>query len=161
MDKYQDKKCFIYARKATKEQTQTDEEAVADQMQQLQKLAKEKGISVTHTFIEVDSGCDKNRKQLQKMLELLKTSDTKIVLCTSIDRLSRDFSFIAKIDQLLKTNQVILMTPDYTYGESAVSDFKWDVSAYFAKAFSNQLSERIKAGIRRKREREAVAKVTI
>ena len=147
MNKVVNDKCFIYARKAVKEQNQSDEEAVADQTEQLKKLAKERGLTITHAFIEVGSGSDGRRKELTKMLNMLKTGETKIILCTNIDRFSRDYNLIVQLDKLFKANKVVLVTPGFTYGMSSKSDFEWDTYVYFSKMYKQMLSDNTKRGI--------------
>ena len=147
MKKVVNSKCFIYASKATLSLNQSEREAVADQIEQLKKLAKGKGLVITQTFIDAASGSDYKRKELRKMLNLLQTGDTKIVLCTSIDRLSRNYVFLSEMDHLLKEHEVALITPNYVYGESSVSDFKWEVFAFFAKSYRQMISESTKRGI--------------
>lgn len=156
MKKVVNNKCFIYARKAVKEQNQSDAEAVADQIKQLKKLAKEKDFTITQSFIEVGSGLNNKRKELTKMLNLLKTGDTKIVLCTNIDRFSRDYNLIVHLDELLKANKAVLITPEFTYGVNSKSDFEWDTYVYFSKMYKQMLSEHTKRGIAQAKAKKVI-----
>ncbi len=142
MKKVVNNKCFIYARKAVKEQNQGDKEAVADQIAQLRTLAKEKNLTIARIFAEVGSGMDSKRKELTKMLNLLKTDDVKIVLCSNVDRITRNYQSLVVIDAALKKSGAIIMTPDYQYGANNEEDMRWDLQLCLAKAYQERLKEK-------------------
>ena len=156
MNKVVNDKCFIYARKAVKEQNQSDEEAVADQLEQLRKLAKEKNLTVTHTFIEIGSGSGNKRKELSKMLNKLKAGDTKIMLCINVDRVTRDYQSLVNIDVALKETGAVIMTPDYQYGADNREDMRWDLQVCLAKAYQERLKEDVRLATANARAKKAI-----
>ncbi|KKU91377.1 MAG: resolvase domain-containing protein, nonfunctional [Microgenomates group bacterium GW2011_GWA1_48_10] len=156
MNKVVNNKCFIYVRKAVKEQNQSDEVAVADQITQLKKLAKEKKLSIAHIFIEIGSGIGIKRKELKKMLKRLKTDNIKVVLCSNPDRITRDYKDLAVIDTTLREAGAVIMTPDYQYGANSRNDLRWDLQVFLAKAYQERLREDVRLATANVKAKKAI-----
>lgn len=147
-------KAAIYARCSTSEMRQD----VDVQLAELRRYCQAYGWSWDE-YSEYDSGFRGEQPKLKTLLEKIRRKEYGVLLVYSLDRFSRQHP--SKVNSWL--DQIV-----YQFGCRFVSvsegldskdEMKWHVVrplfSYFANVFSRNLSEKIKAGIRTKREKGA------
>tara|TARA_B100002003_G_C13993613_1_gene479981 strand:- start:358 stop:879 length:522 start_codon:yes stop_codon:yes gene_type:complete len=141
----------FYVRCSTNETKQD----VNNQLKPLRDLASAMNLEVFKEYIDYASGGDSNRPQFQQMLEDAKRRKFSIILIWSLDRFSRE-GILNTLSYLrtLKDNGVALKslqeswldTSDEGIGELLISILSW-----VAKQEKKRLSERVKAGLKGKK----------
>lgn len=145
-------KTLIYARCSTDEAHQD----VEVQLKELRRYCDHHGWSYDEVS-EYGSGYKGDQPKLKEKLGDIKLGHYKIMLVWSMDRFSREHP--RKVDELL--NQIV-----YDYGcrfiamadsIDSADEMKWHIMrhmlTYFANIYSRKLSERVKAGIARAKEK--------
>lgn len=103
------KTCYIYARTAT--DTISDKgTSLERQIAECQKYAEKYDIKVLEIFAETASGVDFKRKELQRLLRACENNPTDAVLIIDTDRLSRGVKDFAKIYQILRNQNIQLIS---------------------------------------------------
>ena len=145
-------KALIYARCSTDEAHQD----VEVQLKELRRYCEHHGWSYDEVS-EYGSGYKGDQPKLKEKLEQIKLGHYGIMLVWSMDRFSREHP--RKVDELL--NHIV-----YDYGcrfiamadsIDSADEMKWHIMrhmlTYFANIYSRRLSERVKGGIARAREK--------
>lgn len=141
----------IYARCSTNETRQE----IDNQLIPLRKLGEALNLDVQKEYIDYASGGDSNRPQFQNMLTEARQHKFDIILVWALDRFSREgilntLSYL----QTLKQNNVALKslqeswldTRDEGMGLLLIAIFSW-----VAQQEKKRISERIKAGLKNKK----------
>jgi len=147
-------KVLIYARCSTDEAHQD----VEVQLKELRRYCEHHSWSYNEVS-EYGSGYKGDQPKLKEKLEQIKLGHYGVMLVWSMDRFSREHP--RKVDELL--NQIVY---DYKCRFIAMADsidsadeMKWHIMrhmlTYFANIYSRKLSERVKAGIARSKEKGA------
>mgnify|MGYP001609998614 CR=1 FL=1 len=144
------KSCYIYARVATEIQ-QKRGDSIEAQIKSLKNLAEDKNLAVKRVYWEVKSGIDKNRPELSKMLKSIKENKAKAILCTSLDRLSRNIEDLTNILKLAEEKRVRIVTPSRVYGYHTDGSFSNEILSLFSGYQKRMLSERVKRGVQLKK----------
>ena len=145
-------KALIYARCSTDEAHQD----VEVQLKELRRYCEHHGWSYDE-ISEYGSGYKGDQPKLKEKLKQIKLGHYGIMLVWSMDRFSREHP--RKVDDLL--NQIVY---DYKCRFIAMADsidssdeMKWHIMrhmlTYFANIYSRRLSERVKGGITRAKEK--------
>ena len=82
-------KYFIYARKSS-ESEDRQVQSIQDQVDELQKLAKNNDLTVVNIFSESKSAKAPNRATFNEMIERIKKGEANGILCWKLNRLARN-----------------------------------------------------------------------
>ena len=142
----------IYARVSTDEQT-TD-----NQVPVLQEFADRQGWKVVKIYTEEASAWRAgHQKQLKELITRASYHDFDIILVWSLDRLTRQG--IGSIMQLVNTFKlygcrVVSQQESWTQqSDGMMADLLYAITAWVAKFESERRSERIKAALKRKKDK--------
>ena len=146
------RKAAIYARCSTDEKQQD----VEVQLAELRRYAQAFGWPYEEVW-EYESGFRGEQPKLKALLDRIRRQEFDTLLVYSLDRLSRQApSKINRLlDELVERDGCRFISR--LEGIDSENELTWNVVrpifAYFANLFSRNLSEKIQAGIRHKRER--------
>ncbi len=145
-------KALVYARCSTDESRQD----VEVQLKELRRYCDQQGWQYDEVA-EYGSGYKGDQPRLKEKLEEIRRGAYSVILVWSMDRFSREHP--RKVDELL--NRVV-----YDYhcrfislgdGIDSADEMKWHIMrhmlTYFANVYSRRLSERVKGGIQRAKEK--------
>ena len=141
----------LYVRCSTDESRQD----VNNQLVPLRKLAEALNLKIVKEYIDYASGGNSNRPQFQQMLQDAKQHNFDMVLVWALDRFSREgilntLSYLRTLKQhnvaLKSLQESWLDTRDEGMGELLIAIFSW-----VANQEKKRISERIKAGLRGKK----------
>ena len=105
------KKCIAYYRVSTKKQGSKGY-GVDAQKETVMNFIEGQGCELVDEFVEVESGRNDNRKQLNKAIKVCELMNAKLVVA-KLDRLSRDVAFIATLMNS-KVKFVVAEMPEMT-----------------------------------------------
>lgn len=144
-------KALIYAR-ASAEEAATNSQAIQKQIATCYEYASRNGYEVEGVFKEVASGGNDDRIELLNLINHVTDSKGVIsaVLVSSFDRLTRNIINFVHVNDMFQGLgiEVITATPSET---DAASRLLKNMLMAFAKFEKEVRSERIRQGIRRKR----------
>ncbi len=130
--------CAIYARFSTDKQ---NERSVDDQVNLCAERARREGWTVDEVFSDFAiSGATRNRPGLKALLEAVDRFD--IILCESIDRLSRDQEDIAYIFKIVRYADARLVT----LSDGDVSEIHIGLKGTMAALFLKDLGDKVRRG---------------
>ena len=138
-------RAWIYARSASGDAT-----AIERQIAKLSAFAEQRGYSVVGISHEGGSGSDFNRPILNDLARLT-TNETDIVLSTELSRIGRDLIKTGNFVHRLQARGVQVVTLTGSFDDKVVQTFRDLLSEYASKV----RSDKIKAGLRRRKERLA------
>lgn len=146
-------KAVIYARCALQEK---DENTIKKQINECLKYAKENKITIIGKYIDNGfSGTNGNRPEFQKMVKDSKNKKFQAVIVYQLDRFARNRYDSANYQYKLKQNGVKVISTRENLLENASGILMQSVLESMAEYYSQELSQKIKAGIaRKKKERE-------
>lgn len=146
-------KAVIYTRVSTNEQTT---------QRQVNDLSKVQGFDVVKTFSENVSGFSKSmddRKGLQDMLRYVRKNDVKCIMVSEVSRLGRNTLECLNLIKEMEDQGICLYIHNLgcTLGKDSGQDSIFTkliitIMADLARMESEQLSQRIKSGIRNRKE---------
>lgn len=145
-------KAVIYARCSTNENRQDTE----NQLQELRRYCQAFGWTFDEVS-EYDSGFKGTQPKLQAVLERIRRKEYDVLLVYSLDRFSRQAP--SKVNRLLDTivEQDGCRFITRQEGIDSENELIWNairpLFSWFAFVYSRNLSDRIKAGIKTKREK--------
>jgi DNA invertase Pin-like site-specific DNA recombinase len=142
----------LYARVSTKDKGQDTE----NQLAQLREFATKQRWTVSNEYVDRESGGTDDREQFQKMFEDASQRKFDILLFWALDRLSRE--------GVLETLQHLNRLTGYGVGYCSFTEQYFDSCGIFkdavisiiatvAKQERVRLSERVKAGLERSRQK--------
>ena len=145
------KKVVTYSSVTSKDQAKAGYSLEA-QLEQLRKFAEENNLEIIKEFSDVASAYETDRERFNEMLEYLDGSkDCKTILVTKIDKLCRDIETYAKFENYSVVS--IAEGSDKRIHQLLIG---------MAKQYSKHLSQRIKAGMqKRKEEKEKKVELTL
>ena len=149
-------KALVYARCSTDESHQD----VEVQLKELRRYCDHQGWSYDEES-EYGSGYKRDQPKLLDKIEQIKLGHYGVIIVWAMDRFSREHP--RKVDELL--NRIVY---DYKCrfislgdGIDSGDEMKWHIMrhmlTYFANVFSRRLSERVKGGIQRAKEKGTYA----
>lgn len=145
-------KAILYSRCSTDE-TRQDTDV---QLKELRRYAEAYGWEYDE-ISEYGSGFKGEQPKLKEIIEKIRLKHYSILLVYSLDRFSREHpkKVNALLDQIVYDHQCRFVS--LKEGIDSQNEMIWHVVrplfSYFANVFSKQLSEKIKAGIRNKKEK--------
>jgi len=143
-------KAIILARVSTEEQKEAGNSLPA-QIARLENYCKQKGFQITKTYSFDESAYKTKRDDFDKILDYLKSTKEKIVVCfDKVDRFSRnvfdkrvatlyDLAMQDKIELHFASDNLII-TPDI----SATEKFHFGINLGLAKYYSDAISDNVK-----------------
>lgn len=102
---------ILYVRKSRSVEGHTIEEDLEKQRVNLLSMAEIKGYKVLEIFEEIGSSIDAERKQFNKMIEMIEKGDVHVVIISAIDRIARSLGIFERFLQVCKDNEVLIETP--------------------------------------------------
>jgi DNA invertase Pin-like site-specific DNA recombinase len=140
----------LYVRVSTKEQT------VENQERELRAWAGRLGLEVAAVYRETASGARADRAQLGELLAAAHRREFDTLLIWALDRLSREgIGALARYMEQLRTAGIRVLSHQEPWLDTAgpVSDLLVAVFGWVARQERQRLSERVRAGLARARER--------
>lgn len=143
---------LVYVRKSS-ESEDKQMASIDNQLEVLQKLIAEKGLTVLETFTESQSAKKPGRKEFNRMLSLInKRDDIKGIVCWKLNRLSRNPVDSGTLQWLIQSGKIEeIVTPSHIY-QDADSDFVMAIEGAQANRFIRDLREDSERGVQRKIE---------
>lgn len=137
-------KCVIYARA----QHQGMKASVNYQIKDMEDIAIRENFEVIKVFIDYGSANSTQRKGFKKMIELLSKGKAQVILCTSLDRLTRSFRTFLPIADLVENKNVEIGTLNGRYCRNDINLYS---QMMMIKGIYAYHSESTKRGIARAR----------
>lgn len=145
-------KYFIYARKST-DREDKQIASIEDQIFEVQKIAKDKGLNIIDIISESKSAKEPGRIHFNEMLKRIHKGEAQGILCWKLNRLARNPVDGGQISWMLQQG---ILSHIQTYGrEYRPSDnvIMMQVEFGMANQYVKDLSVDTKRGMRRKAER--------
>lgn len=136
---------FIYLRKSREDTDKKD--TLENHRKILIDLCNQNNWSY-EIFEEIKSSNSlENRTEIKRMLQLIEQGKCKRVVVMALDRLSRDKTDSAKIEEILVKNKVPLVTPNNTFNWDNESDFMLsDFESLIARSEYRLIKKRMAIG---------------
>lgn len=135
----------VYIRKSREDEGQ---EALMRQQEVLIELCENNNWNY-ELFVEVGSSQDLDRFELQRMLSKIKHFEFDAVVCSDLDRLSRNTGHFGQIKEILINAGVFVVTPSRHYDFSNnEDDFVSDIFSVIAKQEYQTIKKRLIRGSR-------------
>ena len=133
----------LYARVSTKDKGQDPEM----QLHELQAVAKQRGWVVVDTYVDTGwSGRKERRPELDRMLDDMKRGRFQLIAVWKLDRLGRSLQHLVKL-----LDGFVSLRDAGIDSTSATGRLMFQIIGAFAEYESNLISERVTAGIARRR----------
>jgi site-specific DNA recombinase len=145
-------KAAIYCRVSTDNQ-EREGTSLQTQLENCLTYCQGKGYDVSYRFSEAYSGLSLERPELDKLRELVRTEAIDIVVCYSLDRLTRDPGHGVIITQELEKHRVTLEAVTEDVDNSELGKLISYIRGYASKVEALKIKERTMRG-KRARARE-------
>lgn len=146
---------IILARVSTEEQKEAGNSLPA-QLARLERYAEGRRLNVIKRLDFDESAWKEERKEFEKVVEILKSSKEPMALCCDkIDRLIRNFTKdLATLEELRKSGKIELHFPSdniILHKDSPASDlFRFHIGVGLASYYSNTISDNVKRAYEQK-----------
>jgi DNA invertase Pin-like site-specific DNA recombinase len=141
---------YGYARCSTNESRQD----IDRQIRELQKL----GIKKTKVYLEYESGTKTDRKEFNRLLEIIKEGDT--IAATEVSRLTRSTKQLCEIIDFAKDRKLELIigtfTVDCRKDLDPMTDGMLKMMGVFAEMERNMISQQVRSGMENAKAKGAV-----
>jgi len=137
----------IYCRVSTDNQ-EREGTSLQTQLENCLKYCQEKGYDVSHRFSEAYSGLSLERPELDNLRELVRNKEVDVIVCYSLDRLSRDPGHGVIITQELEKHGVRLETVTEDVDNSELGKLISYIRGYASKVEAQKIRERTMRGKR-------------
>ncbi|MFC1870600.1 recombinase family protein [Chloroflexota bacterium] len=142
-------KAAIYCRVSTDNQ-EREGTSLQTQLENCVTYCQNKGYDVSYRFSEAYSGLSLERPELDKLRELVRTEAIDVVVCYSLDRLTRDPGHGVIITQELEKHRVTLETVTEDVDNSELGKLISYIRGYASKVEAEKIKERTMRGKRAK-----------
>lgn len=139
------KKYFAYYRCAAGKQGQ-ETEGVERQEKAILGYARDYNLNIAKIFKDFGSGIDADRPSFKEMITRLENGECNGIICTSVDRLTRNALTLAQLLKLMEEKDIEIVTPERTYKKTKEDQLALSVMVSFAEFYAKTLAERIKTG---------------
>lgn len=139
------KNCIIYTRVSSEEY----DFGLHAQEEILRKYASENNLIVGKVIRDVGSATKSNRKGLIDLASLIQTGEYQGILCTGLDRISRNYQIFCDFQKKAKTKNVKLITPIRKVRLNPAKMLLDSTLSNLAQYDKSLRSERIKRGIKK------------
>ena len=143
MEKY-----ILYARKSTESEDKQCE-SIGDQLAEMRKVAKAKGVKIVKEFSEAKSAhIPGKRQEFEKMMALIKTGEYSGILAWDQSRLTRNPEDAGRIEQALRDSikRIIFHDRECTQKDHLIMS----VTSVMDTEYSDKLKAAVERGARRK-----------
>jgi site-specific DNA recombinase len=137
----------VYCRVSTENQEQ-EGTSLQTQLEACLKYCHDKGYEVAYRFSETYSGLSLERPELERVRELVRNEQIEVVVCYSLDRLSRDPGHGVIITQELEKHGVKLETVTEDVDNSELGKLISYIRGYASKVEAEKIRERTMRGKR-------------
>ena len=151
-------KVCIYARVSMEERDKNSQryQDPLNQIEPLERWAKDRGWDVVNTYVDRGSGANPNREHWRKMMNDAMLRKFKAILVWKLDRFSREgiSQVFAYINKLKKRNIALISYTESwldTSEDNPMKDIILAVMSWAADFERRKISERTKAGIQRRK----------
>jgi len=148
-------KAAIYCRVSTDNQ-EREGTSLQTQLENCLNYCRNKGYDVSYRFSEAYSGLSLERLELNKLRELVRTEAIDVVICYSLDRLTRDPGHGVIITQELEKHCVTLEAVTETIDSSELGKLISYIRGFASKLEAEKIRERTMRG---KRARAAAGRL--
>ena len=138
-------KTAIYCRVSTDNQ-EREGTSLQTQLENCLAYCQSKGYEVTHKFSEAYSGLSLERPELDKLRDLVRDNALDIIVCHSLDRLSRDPVHGVIITQELEKHGVALEAVTETVDSTEVGKLITYIRGFASKLEAEKIRERTMRG---------------
>ena len=135
----------VYCRVSTDSQ-EREGTSLKTQLERCLTYCHDKGYDATYQFSETYSGLSLERPELDKLRELVRTEAIDIIVCYSLDRLSRDPGHGVIITQELEKHSVKLETVTEDVDNSELGKLISYIRGYASKVEAQKIRERSMRG---------------
>lgn len=141
-------KVALYARVSKADDSQNPE----NQLMRLRAYAKERGWVVYHEYIDMASGADAYRPELERMLKDARAHRFSLIVCTKVDRLARSVTNLYRVLSELEERGVKFECTDQSISTNTPTGrLLLSILAGVAEFERELIRERTKAGLARVR----------
>ena len=150
-------KAIIFSRVSTKEQAE-EGYSLQSQVKLLQEYSDKLGFDVVQRYIVPESARGTQERTLfNAMMQDLKRSKAKLLLCEKVDRITRNFKDAVLLNDWLEEDeerQIHFVKQSLIIHKNSKSNdkFQWDIHLVMARNYSNNLSEEASKGLLQKAE---------
>jgi len=140
--------CAIYARRSSDSE---DKQAlsISSQIEELRKLAVERGIEIESAYQEDASAREPGRPVFGELIKRIEAGEVSGILCWRLDRLARNMVDGGEIIYLLSKGRLKeIVTPEATYTGTPDSKFMLALLFGAAAKYTDDLSSAVKRGNR-------------
>jgi len=138
-------KASIYCRVSTDNQ-EREGTSLQTQLENCLDYCRSKGYEVTHRFSEAYSGLSLERPELDKVRDLVRNDDIDVIVCYSLDRLSRDPVHGVILTQELEKHHVNLEAITETVDSTEVGKLINYIRGFASKLEAEKIRERTMRG---------------
>ena len=139
------KTAAIYCRVSTDSQ-ESEGTSLQTQLEACRSYCQDKGYDVAYLYSEAYSGLLLERPKLNELRELVRASDIDVIVCYSLDRLSRDPVHGVIIIEELEKHHVTLEAVTETVDSSEVGKLISYIKGFAAKLEAEKIRERTMRG---------------
>ena len=116
------KKYILYAR--VNGSSQMYGSSISSQKDVLRKFARLNGLNITEEIVEIGSAAlSKKRKPFRKLIKKLRSGQANGVLCTDIDRLTRNVAGSSLLINLIEKKGIEIITLNFSFKNDRYSKF--------------------------------------
>ena len=144
-------KAAIYCRVSTDSQ-EREGTSLQTQFENCLTYCQSKGYEISYRFSETYSGLSLERPELDKLRELVRNEQIDVIVCYSLDRLSRDPGHGVIITQELEKHRVKLETVTEDVDNSELGKLISYIRGYASKLEAEKIRERTIRGKRARAE---------
>ena len=138
-------KAAIYCRVSTDNQ-EREGTSLQTQLENCLKYCQDKGYDIAYRFNETYSGLSLERPELDKLREIIRNEEIDVIVCYSLDRLSRDPGHGVIITQELEKHGVKLETVTEDVDNSELGKLISYIRGYASKVEAEKIRERTMRG---------------
>ena len=135
----------VYCRVSTDSQ-EREGTSLKTQLEHCLTYCHDKGYDATYQFSETYSGLSLERPELDKLRELIRNEANRLIVCYSLDRLSRDPGHGVIITQELEKHSVKLETVTEDVDNSELGKLISYIRGYASKVEAQKIRERTMRG---------------
>jgi DNA invertase Pin-like site-specific DNA recombinase len=140
---------FLYARRSS-ESEDRQVASISAQVEELEKIARERGLNIVRVFTESKSAKAEGRPVFNEMMRRVAGGEAQGIVCWKLDRLARNFIDGGKIIEMIQggaVQHIQTFSKGYFPNDNVLM---MSVEFGVAKQFIKDLSDNTKRGLKRK-----------
>jgi site-specific DNA recombinase len=139
--------CVIYCRVSTEDQ-EREGSSLSTQLAACREYAINQGWTIVAEYQETASGANRNRPKLTIIREMVKSGRVDVLLSYDIDRLTRNQTDLAIVDDECVTHGVLIDFVTERFEQSSLGKFIRNAKVFVAEVEREKIIERSKRGRR-------------